>query len=184
MILTLSSELLADLKAKAEAAIKGSRSAEGYVCGRHRVSVELESAANPDTILALIAEIERRDQGLTVPREPTPEMIEAGCIKAQESFTPWTDKSWDSDGTDGASRQGVRQYVTDAYRAMLSAAPPVASLDLEMMEVLRPFVNVTVHSLSNPDDIPDGVEGVVSIKMGDLRRAATLLAKIEGSAEQ
>ena len=54
-------------------------------------------------------------------REPDPKTVEAGCLAAQDGVgcTPWDNvRAWE-DGTDGASRQGVRDYVARAQTAMI-----------------------------------------------------------------
>jgi len=59
-------------------------------------------------------------------REPDEAMIEAGCLAAQDGVgcTPWNNANAWSDGTDGASRQGVRDYVARAQTAMIDAILP------------------------------------------------------------
>lgn len=56
-------------------------------------------------------------------RDADPKIIEAGCLSAQDGVgcTPWDNaRAWE-DGTDGASRQGVRDYVARAQTAMIDA---------------------------------------------------------------
>lgn len=124
MSATLSPELLADLKAKAEAATPGEWSLDGHQCisdpdgriivdysccsrGEWEADAAYFLAVQPATILALLAEIERRDQGgVVVPREPTEAMLRAG---------------------QAAYADGTHVETLRIWAAMLSAAPPASA---------------------------------------------------------
>lgn len=192
--MTLSPELLADLKAKAanqndlmglrvevlevpfcaghwlvEGVDEGS---EGEVYratfdGRH---AEKRARAYANALPALIAEIERRDQGGVVLTSEDHAVI-ARCV---ERMPPLYMRG-----------QHEGYYIHSDVAALIDmigrAAPPASAPDLgEVVEVLKLAIPSGV-CLTNRNVSDDQIV-CLDTTMGDLRKIAALLAKIEGSA--